>query len=77
MAAGALSVALVAPVSTSSRGPTEPSSAAQTTKVLVKGTLGLLSNAADGIPIPGIKGIFETIIKVIGVIEVCAVRLPA
>lgn len=55
---------------TSARGLAEPSSLAQTTKVIVKGALGLLSSAADGISIPGAKAIFDTIIKVIGVIEV-------
>lgn len=60
--------ATLAPNST--RGPIGSSSAAQTTKFVFKGALGLLSSAADGIPIPGVKGIFETIIKVIGVVEV-------
>lgn len=53
-----------------SHGLVEPSSAAQTVKVVVKGALGILSSAADGIPIPGVKAIFDTIIKVIGIIEV-------
>lgn len=65
-----------APAVTSTFNPKGLSSAAQT-KVLVKGALGLLSSAADGIPIPGVKGIFATIIKVIGVIEVSAVQFRA
>lgn len=65
--------ALVTPAS--AHGLADPSSAAQTTKVVVKGALGLLSSAADGIPIPGVKAIFEAIIKVIGIIEVGSIIL--
>ncbi|KAF9459973.1 hypothetical protein BDZ94DRAFT_1198701, partial [Collybia nuda] len=50
-------------------GSSSRASAAQTAKILVKGTLGLLSSAAGGIPIPGVKGIFDTMIKVISIIE--------
>lgn len=58
---------------------TAPSSApevkehASNTQILTfvgKGLVGLLSNAAEGIPIPGVKGIFDTITQVIGAIEV-------
>jgi hypothetical protein len=48
----------------------KPSPAIQTAKFVGKGLLGLLSSAAEGIPFPGVKGIFDTIIKVINVIEV-------
>lgn len=68
------SSAASAPLSLTSRGLAEPSSAARVTKVIVKGALGILSSAADGIPIPGVKAIFDTIIKVIGVIEVRNMR---
>lgn len=43
---------------------------AQNIKGAVKGTLWALSSAAEGIPIPGAKAIFDAIIKVIEVIEV-------
>jgi hypothetical protein len=45
-------------------------SASQITKFAVKGALGFLSSAAEGIPVPGVKGIFDSVIKVIGLIEV-------
>jgi hypothetical protein len=68
----------VTPAPISSVGITEvwmlssskPSPAMQTPKIVGKGILGLLSSAAEGIPVPGLKGIFDTIIKVINVIEV-------
>lgn len=56
---------------TTTVGPS--SAAAQITKNLVKGVLGVLSSAAEGMPIPGIKGVFDTITKVIGGIEVCII----
>jgi hypothetical protein len=48
----------------------KPSPAIQTSKFIGKGLLGLLSSAAEGIPFPGVKGIFDTVIKIINVIEV-------
>jgi hypothetical protein len=48
----------------------KPSPAMQTAKFVGKGLLGLLSSATEGVPVPGVKGIFDTILKVINVIEV-------
>jgi hypothetical protein len=67
-----------APPTVNSIGPTEvlkplspkPSPAMQTAKFIGKGLLGLLSSAADGVPVPGVKGIFDTIINVVKIIEV-------
>jgi hypothetical protein len=53
--------------------PSKSSPAVQTTKFIGKVILGLLSSAAEGVPVPGVKGIFDTIIKVIGVIEASGV----
>ncbi|KAF9459975.1 hypothetical protein BDZ94DRAFT_1238841 [Collybia nuda] len=39
-------------------------------KVIAKGTLWALSSAAEGLPIPGAKAIFDSIRKIIDVVEV-------
>jgi hypothetical protein len=49
--------------------PSTSSTAMQNTKFAGKFILGLLSSATEGVPVPGVKGIFDTISKVIGVIE--------
>lgn len=67
LSAGTVS-AVHAPVST--HGHTEASPALQIVKNIVKGALGVLSSAAEGIPVPGVKGIFDTVSKVIGIVEV-------
>jgi hypothetical protein len=63
-----------APISTigTTATPTslKPSLLMQTTKFVGKGLLGLLSSAADGVPVPGVKGIFDTIINFVNIIEV-------
>jgi hypothetical protein len=48
----------------------KPSAAMQTAKFVGKSLLGLLSSAAEGIPVPGVKGIFDTILKVVNIVEV-------
>lgn len=62
---------------TTSHGPTKPSESllAQNIKVVVKGTLLALSYAAEGIPVPGTKGIFVAILKIIEVVEVNGMTL--
>lgn len=45
-------------------------SASQTARVAARGVLRVLSNAADGIPVPGVKGIFDTITGMIDIVEV-------
>lgn len=47
----------------------------QTVKIFSKAFLGLLSSATEGVPVPGVKAIFDTIIKVIGAIEVSTCKL--
>lgn len=70
---GSTAVLLTAVPTASYGSRTQSSTAAQITKNVVKGALGLLSSAAEGIPIPGIKGIFDTISKVVGAIEVSGI----
>jgi hypothetical protein len=73
---GEPSVTSVAPAPISTIGTTaipsslKPSLLKQTTKFVGKGLLGLLSSAADGVPVPGVKGICDAIIKFVNVIEV-------
>lgn len=58
-----------------SHGPTKPSLLAQNINIAAKGTLWALSTAAEGLPIPGAKGIFDAILKVLEVVEVSDVIL--
>lgn len=53
---------------------TSQSKPVQTIKIFSKAFLGLLSSATEGVPVPGVKAIFDTIIKVIGAIEVSACK---
>jgi hypothetical protein len=65
--------ALTSPSTTGAAAVSSPSaqlSAWQITKFFVRAALGGLSNAAEGIPIPGVKGIFNMIIDVIDLVEV-------
>lgn len=64
------SMANTPPIVSATTTPEPTVSNAQISSFVGKGTLKLLSNAAEGIPIPGVKGIFDTILKVIGAIEV-------
>lgn len=50
--------------------PTAQPSADQVTKFTIRRLLAGLSSAADGVPIPGVKVIFDTIISVLDIIEV-------
>lgn len=66
------------PVASSSvpmHGLADSSSAAQNIKIAAKGALWVLSSAAEGVPIPGAKAIFDVISKVIEAIEVSGVIL--
>lgn len=51
-------------------------SASQTARIAARGVLRVLSNVADGIPIPGVKGIFDTMTNIIDIVEVSEPDYP-
>jgi hypothetical protein len=69
------------PASGGARSAALPPSSSQspaslTMEVIVGDALGVLRNIAKGARFPGVKGIFDTIIKVIGLIEVSKLYRP-
>jgi hypothetical protein len=50
--------------------PTTQPSAGQITKFAIRRLLAGLSGAAEGVPIPGVKVIFDTMISVLDIVEV-------